>query len=83
MWDPSAPRRMGQMSEKTPAQIVIVAVIFGLALTASALMLLIPQLFDAPSSAQIWAAVILGTLTAGFAGCALALRRAHPGSAQR
>lgn len=78
MWDPSAPRRMEQMSEKTPAQFVL-----GLALTASALILLIPQLFDAPSSAQIWAAVILGTLTAGFAGCALALRRAHPGSARR
>lgn len=68
------------MNKKTQTRIIVVVV--RLALSASALMMLIPHLFDSPSSARSWAAVILGVLTAGFGGAALALRLARPHSSQ-
>lgn len=68
------------MSKKNQTHIVVV--IIGLALAASALIMLIPHLFDSPSPLQTWAAITLGVVAAGFGGAALALRHARPDSAQ-
>lgn len=68
------------MSKKN--QTLVIVVIIGLALSGSALMLLIPHLFNAPSPTQTWTAIILGIVTSGFGGAALALRHARPHSSQ-
>ena len=68
------------MHEKTPARFFVILI--GLVVTASALIMLIPRLFDSPSPLQSWAAVVLGVLAAGFGVGALVLRRDRPSSAQ-
>lgn len=68
------------MSENIRARIVV---IIGLSVSAAALILLIPPLFDSPSSTQVWAASILGVVAAGFGAGALALRPLRPATGHR
>lgn len=71
---------MSRMSQNIKARIVV---IIGLSATASVLILLIPRLFDSPSAPQVWAAVVLAVMAAGFGGAALALRPPRSASGQR
>lgn len=60
-----------------PSNWVLAGLILGFGLAASALILSIPALFDAPSPLQMWLSSVFAGLTVGL-GAALVLIRRRP-----
>ncbi|MGO1193585.1 MAG: hypothetical protein ACTMHH_06895 [Nesterenkonia sp.] len=68
------------MSEKSNR--VLAGLLLGFALAASALILSIPALFDAPKPSQIWLTAVFGGLTAGLGAALVLMRRSQRPSAE-